>query len=244
MRPSGVIYQKGKSYKWYGETVIYLDKKTRAIYGFFQGIGVGLIGLCLISFIILFFHLIKEEIRYRFSTKHVDANPNIQVKAAVDENNKEILVKSEADQLGISSDFSIYIPKIDARSNVIASVNPFSKKEYLEALARGVAHASTTYFPGQGKPVFLFSHSTDSPANFIRYNAVFYLLKKLDINDEIVIYFYGEKHVYLVERAFVVSSKDTSWLSGEGDEEKLILMTCDPPGTTLKRFIVIAKKAI
>ncbi|MCS7092457.1 MAG: sortase [Patescibacteria group bacterium] len=244
MRPSGVIYQKGKSYKWHGETVIYLDKKTRAIYGFFQGIGVGLIGLCLISFIILFFPLIKEEVKYKLSTKHLDANSNIQVKAAVNENNEEILVKSETKKLGISSDFSIYIPKIDAKSNIIASVNPFSKKEYLDALAQGVAHAGTTSFPGQGKPVFLFSHSTDSPANFIRYNAVFYLLKKLNINDEIVIYFSGGKHVYLVESAFAVSSKDTSWLSGEGNEEKLILMTCDPPGTTLKRFIVVAKKAI
>lgn len=240
MRPSGTIYQKGKSYQWHGEILVSLPKKTRAIYGFFQGIGAGLIGFSLIAFIFLIFPVVKEEIRYEVFTKN--SNITYDIKAASESNSQEISVFDEANDLGLDSNFSIYIPKIDARSKIISDVDPLSKSKYLEALTRGVAHSKTTSYPGQGKPIFLFSHSTDSPANFIRYNAVFYLLKKLDIGDQIVIYHTDKKHVYTVENTVSVSATDTSWLSGEGNEEKLFLMTCDPPGTTIRRFIVIAKK--
>lgn len=246
MRPSGIIYQKGKSHKWHSEVYIRLNKKTRALYGFIQGIGAGLIGLSLVSFIFLIFPLAREEIRYNFFTEDLKLKTSVLVEAAetVEKNKDKNQINRETELLGISSEFSIYIPKIDARANVIPSVNPFSSLEYLDALSRGVAHANTTSFPGEGKPVFLFSHSTDSPANFIRYNAVFYLLRKLDIGDEIMIYFSGKRYIYLVESTITVGATDTSWLARQGDEEKLLLMTCDPPGTTFRRLIVIAQKKV
>ena len=124
---------------------------------------------------------------------------------------------------------------------MIPNVDAGNPTDYLKALTQGVAHAKGTYFPGQGKTIFLFSHSTDSPINIARYNAVFYLLRKLTPGDTIIIYFLGQEHDYVVTDKFVTAANDTSWLQDNGQGERLILQTCDPPGTSWNRLLVVAK---
>jgi sortase A len=150
-------------------------------------------------------------------------------------------VQQEADSWKVNSYFSIVIPKIAASANITANVDPSIKEEYLQSLKKGVAHAKGTYFPGQGENIFLFSHSTDSALNIARYNAVFYLLRKLEEGDKIIIFFADKRFEYEVAAKFTAESSDTSWLTEESDGEKLLLMTCDPPGTTWRRLIVSAK---
>jgi len=118
------------------------------------------------------------------------------------------------------------------------------KAEYLDALRKGVAHAKGTYFPGQAGTIFLFSHSTDSPLNFARYNAVFYLLRKLEPGDTITIFFADKKFVYEVTQKRTADPDDTTWLTPKQTVEELILMTCDPPGTTWRRLLILAKPAV
>ena len=158
------------------------------------------------------------------------------------EEGKQILsVQKEASGYGVTSYFSVVIPKIDAKANVVANVDTSNKKEYLDALSKGIAHAKSTNFPGQNGRIFLFSHSTDSPVNFARYNAIFYLLKKLSKGDEIIVFFADKKYKYEVTDTKITSPDDTSWLLGKMGEEELVLMTCDPPGTTWNRLMVVAK---
>ncbi len=133
------------------------------------------------------------------------------------------------------------MPKINAKSSVIANVDAAVEDEYFEALKSGIAHAKGTNFPGQGKNIFLFSHSTDSPLNIAQYNADFYLLRKLNSGDKIVVYFSDEKYVYEVDYKVVTGPADVSWFDNDLGGERLVLQTCDPPGTTWKRLIVIAK---
>ena len=73
-------------------------------------------------------------------------------------------------------DFSIIIPKIGARAKIVANVDAGREGEYLSALKEGVAHAKGSVFPGMKGNIYLFAHSTDSPLNITRYNAIFYLL--------------------------------------------------------------------
>ena len=137
-------------------------------------------------------------------------------------------------------DFSIVIPKIGAAAKVIENVNPADPNEYLPALYRGVAHAKGTAFPGQFGNTYIFAHSTDAFYNVGRYNAVFYLLGKLNQGDEIDIYYKGEKIVYKVTDKKVVAAEDVKYLGKLGEWNTLTLQTCYPPGTTLKRLVVIA----
>lgn len=137
-------------------------------------------------------------------------------------------------------EFSIVIPKVGANARVIANVNPASQKEYSEALKRGVAHASNTKLPGEGGHVFLFAHSTDYWWNVGTYNAVFYLLYKLDKGDEVDIFYKRHRFTYHVIGSEVIQPSQVEYLTRKSNKEFLTLQTCWPPGTTLERLVVFA----
>ena len=84
-----------------------------------------------------------------------------------------------------NKDFTIVIPKINAVAPIIKNVDPFNKNEFLGSLKRGVAHAKGTNLPDEDGNVYLFAHSTDAFYNVGNYNAVFYLIGKLEKDDEI-----------------------------------------------------------
>lgn len=148
----------------------------------------------------------------------------------------------EASFLAPDPAFSIVIPKISAQAKVFPNVSPADKNEYLPVLKQGVAHARGTALPGQIGNIYLFAHSTDSPLNIARYNAVFYGLKDLEQGDQIVIFFEGRLHLYRVTEKKIVPASDVSYFEPQDKEEILILQTCWPPGTTLDRLLVFAKK--
>jgi sortase A len=144
----------------------------------------------------------------------------------------------------VDPNFSIVIPKIAANARIIDNVNPADESEYLEKLKFGVAHAAGTYLPGQNGHIFLFAHSTDYVWNISTYNAVFYLLYKLDAGDEVDVFFEGRRHVYVVTDKKVVDPTDVQYLTNKTESEALTLQTCWPPGTTLKRLLVFAKPKV
>lgn len=142
----------------------------------------------------------------------------------------------------VNTQFSIVIPKLDISAPVFASVDPFNPREYLPVLKKGVAHAKGSSLPGRFGNTYLFAHSTDAFYNVGKYNAVFYLLGKLEKGDEIDIYYNGQKYIYKVSDKKVVESKDVSYLGNSGRWNTLTLQTCYPPGTTLKRLVVVAQQ--
>jgi len=182
-------------------------------------LGIILIGVGLILIYLIYFPVAKEEIKY-------------QVRRI--ENKKEEIAPP-------NKDFSIVIPKLGAAAPVIAKVDPLNQSEYLAALKKGVAQAKTSALPDEGGNTFIFAHSTDTFYNVGKYNAVFYLIGKLDKGDEILIYYQGRKYTYQVEEKKVVGAGEIKYLERTWGENTLVLQTCYPPGTTLKRLIVIAK---
>lgn len=141
----------------------------------------------------------------------------------------------------LSAQFGIVIPKIGANAPIFPNVDAGDPDAYLPVLLKGVAHAGGTVFPGVNGNIFLFAHSTDNFWNVGRYNAVFYLLKELENGDEIDIYYLGVRHVYRVVNELIVNPTDIHYLTDPLPYEQLTLQTCWPPGTTLKRMLVIAR---
>lgn len=234
MFPKGIIYQRGKSPK-NGVFSLRPSFPLKIAYLAFRGVGAGLIGAVVIGLIFTYGPVLKEEVNYLvFGPKKEISNfPKLLA-------GSEKKIREEAGSYGVGAYFSVVIPKIGAKSDVIANVDAANPKEYLEALEEGIAHARGTYFPGQKETIFLFAHSTNSPVNIARYNAVFYLLRKLEPGDEIIIFFADKKYVYEVSGKVVTSANDTSWLTTK-EEERLILQTCDPPGTIFRRLLIIAR---
>lgn len=140
--------------------------------------------------------------------------------------------------------FSVVIPKIGATSKVIANVDASDEKQYLASLKQGVAHAQGTAFPGEGGHVFLFAHSTDYFWNVGTYNAVFYLLSKLEVGDEIDLFHQNRRFVYKVLGRKIVEPSQVEYLTRKTNNEFLTLQTCWPAGTTLKRLLVFASRAV
>lgn len=138
------------------------------------------------------------------------------------------------------NDFSITVPKINLQAKVIPEVDPTNEVEYTEKLKQGVAHAKGSYLPGQGGPIFLFSHSTDSIFDISEYDALFYGIKDLKVGDEITINFEGKQYKYKMTGQKIISADDLSNI--QNSKADLILSTCYPPGTTWKRLLVLADK--
>ncbi len=201
-----------------------------------------------------FYQPIKEEVRYLYEQQtkktYVVASPGEEQKItrefsidaskgslseAAKKENMEVLVPLDAD-------YSIVIPKIAANAVVLPNVSVTDKEAYLQALQTGVAHAEGTAYPGEGGHIFLFAHSTDYIWNVGTYNAVFYLLYKLETGDEINIFYKGQRYVYRVTGKEVVDPSEVEYLTRKTDREFLTLQTCWPPGTTLKRQLVFAER--
>ncbi len=140
-----------------------------------------------------------------------------------------------------STEYGIVIEKINANAKVIPNVHPGDEAEYMQALVQGVAATSGSTPPGQPGNLYIFSHSTDAPWNIVRYNAIFYLLGKLDTGDKIVVFYQGKRYDYIVYDKTVTDPSNISFLSNRYDKPVLTLQTCDPPGTTLNRLIVRAR---
>lgn len=136
----------------------------------------------------------------------------------------------------LDKDFGLVIKKINANAHVIANVDPFNPQDYQAALARGVAHAKGSALPGETGNVFLFSHSSADFGTATRYNSIFYLLDKLSVGDEVDLYYQGKLYVYQLTDKLLVGPEAVSYLE-KGNQNSLTLMTCWPPGTSLKRLI-------
>ena len=240
MYPKGTIYHRLKRVRK-GTIFLHAPLKTKLIYKSLRLLGASLISSVLTVIIISFAPVAGEEISYSVTKTSqaqkiidgFDLTESVQAQETA-------LIQSQAKELGVDSYFSVVIPKINAKSDITANVDTNDEKVYTEALSRGVAHAKGTYFPGQGKTIFLFSHSTSAPWLATRYSAVFYLLNKMNKGDSVTVFFADRRYDYEVVETKIVSPSDTSWLEA-GDSERLILQTCTPPGTNFKRLLVIAK---
>jgi len=138
------------------------------------------------------------------------------------------------------TNFSVIVPKIGINAKVIPAVNPGDTKAYEEALKTGVAHASTSFFPNEEGTVYLFSHSTNYDWFVKDVNAVFYLLKNLELNDQIVLVYKGTRYTYRLTDKRVVAPTDISYLTPIEGKRNLILQTCWPPGSTTERLLILA----
>lgn len=210
---------------------------------FLRVLGYNFIALSMIVGLVVFGPIAGKEAAYQVKKIFSPLNPSPNAVPQLSENQKN-QAANEAAQYDLTTDFSLVIPAINASAQVIANVNPGDEKEYKSALKKGVAHAAGTAFPGSKGIIYLFAHSTGSSASVARYNAIFYLLKELQENDEIIVFFAGQKFVYLVSQRLITEANDTQWLTKKSQEELLVLQTCWPPGTTQKRLIITAQPKI
>lgn len=260
---TGVLYDSSWGQD-YGEFIIQspsptisieleFDPPARAVRTF----GWALTTLSIVGLLFTFQPLVTSELHYRLGfndSAKVQAEAEqlaqvrdealVRAQAEQDAREKEY-AKTLATEFGVTdTKYSIYIPRIDARSTIVPNIDPADELAYDEALLRGVVHAQGSSSPDQEGGTYLFAHSTNAPWNIAKYNAVFYLLRELDpVNKDEVFVFYNDKvYKYQVSEKYTVDATDISWLTqAKAGPKRLILQTCWPPGTSWKRIILIAE---
>lgn len=182
-------------------------------------VGITLVVISLAIIVATFFPLASAEVKYQIKSTQKQEVSDVQP---------------------IYPDFGIIIPKLDINAKVIKDVDPYNAKIYQKALTQGVAHAKGTALPGENGNVFIFSHSSENFYDAVRYNSIFYLLNKLEIGDTVSVYYENNRYDYHVTTKKIINPSDTTYLTTQTDKPQLTLMTCYPPGTNLKRLIIIA----
>lgn len=191
----------------------------------------GFVAASVFGLLFLFWPVLVDEVRYDLILSHQGA---AEEKKTAGFPNGDLYSPP-------NTTFSIVVPKIDAKAPIVSNIDAADEKAYMEALKIGVAQAKGTCFPGMDCIMYLFAHSAGSPISAARYNAVFYLLRKLETGDSVIVYYYGKKFLYEVTGKEIVSPSDTHYITDTGETEGLILQTCDPPGTSINRLLVFAK---
>lgn len=205
--------------------------------------GIILIGLGVLLFTAQYFPIIVEEAYYqmtRFQQRDAEIHfhsgslvPYVKEnKSHKNRSEKEIIVPE-------SNQFTLIIPKIYLNRRILPDVDPYKEEEYRAALNQGIAHAESTAYPEQIGNMVLFAHSTDNFYNANRLSAVFYLLNKLEKGDTIYVIYKNRLFEYEVTKTAIVEPEDINYME-RADDRRVTLITCWPPGTTIKRLVVIA----
>ena len=118
------------------------------------------------------------------------------------------------------------------------------EKELLVGMRDGVVHYPDTAYPGYIGNVFFTGHSSYYTNDPGKYKQVFAKLAELEVGDEYVIYYRGQKHVYKIFEEKIVWPQDTSVLNPPTDKELSTLMTCWPVWTNYKRKIFVAVRVM
>lgn len=133
----------------------------------------------------------------------------------------------------------ITIPKINAQAPLIFNVDPWQENIYQKVLKKGVAHAKGTSLPGEKGRSFIFAHSSGNPLDITRYNTVFLKLGDLKIGDSIEIKRDNKIYKYAVTQTKIVWPNEVSYLR-DTKSDGIVVQTCWPIGTALKRLLVFA----
>lgn len=165
----------------------------------------------------------------------------VAVSKANNKTTQTVAVEEEPKIVFEDKQFNIEIEKIGLVSAVLPNIDATNPAVYTEALKKGLAHSKGSALPGEGKAVYIFGHSTNYEWFVADLNAVFYKLKDLEDGDTIVLKQDDKTLSYKVFYKVIVEADDTKILKENKNKNILILQTCYPPGTTLKRLLVLAR---
>ena len=132
------------------------------------------------------------------------------------------------------------IPLLDVKDRPVEWVVELNNI-FMEELENGVVR-----YPGSAKPweqwnAFIFGHSSNFPWLDGDYKDVFALLHKLDVWDEVIVFYGQRKYTYRMKEKEVIRPGDVDILKRDKGISELTLMTCWPVGTTLNRMILIGE---
>lgn len=136
----------------------------------------------------------------------------------------------------------IIIPKINVEIPVVYDELSLEEKLIQNALERGVLHYGSTPNPGQKGNTVIFGHSSNNILNQGKYKFAFVLLNRLEIGDTFYLNYNQTRYAYKIYEKKIVKPTEVGILGDAAKPSSATLVTCDPPGTSLNRLIVIGEQ--
>lgn len=137
----------------------------------------------------------------------------------------------------------VIIPKINVEIPVNYNETSTDENAIENDLQDGVVHYPTTALPGQTGNAAFFGHSSNNIFNKGKYKFAFVLLHTLVPGDTFYLAYNGKMYVYKVITRNIVDPSDVSVLNPvPGQTATATLITCDPPGTSLHRLVVVGQQ--
>jgi LPXTG-site transpeptidase (sortase) family protein len=137
----------------------------------------------------------------------------------------------------------VIIPKINVEIPVDYNETSTNESVIEDDLEDGVVHYPTTVLPGQDGNAAFFGHSSNNIFNQGKYKFAFVLLHTLSDGDTFYLTYNNTVYVYKVISHTIVSPNDVSVLGPvPGQTATATLITCDPPGTSINRLIVVGQQ--
>jgi LPXTG-site transpeptidase (sortase) family protein len=137
----------------------------------------------------------------------------------------------------------VIIPKINVEIPVDYNQTSTDEAVIEDALESGVVHYPTTSLPGQNGNTAFFGHSSNNIFNKGKYKFAFVLLHTLVPGDTFYLTYGGKVYVYKVITKTVVEPTQVDVLNPVEDQTATAtLITCDPPGTSLHRLVIVGQQ--
>jgi len=139
-----------------------------------------------------------------------------------------------------SAEAQVIIPKINVQIPLRYDISSNDEETMQKELESGVAHYPTTSMPGQNGNGAYFGHSSNNIFNKGKYKFAFVLLHQLVPGDTFYITKDSKVYAYKVFSKTIVEPNEVSVLNPvEGHPAVATLITCDPPGTSLRRLVIV-----
>jgi sortase A len=144
-----------------------------------------------------------------------------------------------ADTVAPSAEPQVIIPKINVQIPIQFDINATDEATMQKELESGIAHYPTTSSPGQNGNSAYFGHSSNNIFNKGKYKFAFVLLHQLVPGDTFYITKDKKVYAYKVFDKKIVEPNQVEVLDPvAGHTATATLITCDPPGTSLRRLVV------
>ncbi|MEK7095710.1 MAG: class D sortase, partial [Patescibacteria group bacterium] len=147
-----------------------------------------------------------------------------------------------SDAAAVGAAPEIIIPKINVQIPVVYDEPSIEEAAIQKALENGVARYGDTALPGENGNVAIVGHSSGNIFNKGKYKFAFVLLNRLEIGDTFYLQKDGKRYTYQVYKREIVDPSNVSVLGPAEKPATATLITCDPPGTSTNRLVVVGEQ--
>jgi LPXTG-site transpeptidase (sortase) family protein len=149
----------------------------------------------------------------------------------------------DANSVAPSKTPEVIIPKINVEIPVNYTETSTVESNIENDLESGVVHYPSTVLPGQNGNAAFFGHSSNNILNPGKYKFAFVLLHTMVPGDTFYLTYNSKVFVYKVISKTVVDPSDVGVLGPvAGQTATATLITCDPPGTSLRRLVLVGQQ--